>query len=56
MKTLTEAQAKALIELINRLDPISLARHQEDVAHISLIGRPEDIFALDAYLMEKKKP
>ncbi len=42
---------KELVELVNRLDSISLGIHQPDVACITLIGYPEDILALDAYLM-----
>lgn len=51
---MTRLTDKELAELINRLDPITLAVHKTDVAHISLIGYPADVFALDDYLMEKK--
>ncbi len=44
---------KELAELINKLDPITIHIHKGDVAHISLIGYPADIFALDDYLMKK---
>ena len=46
---------KELVELVNRLDPISMHFHQVNVAHISLIGQPEDIVALDAYLEQKER-
>jgi len=46
---------KELVELVNRLDPITLHFHQVDVAHIALIGQPEDIIALDAYLEQKER-
>ena len=47
---------KQLVDLINRLDPIVVAEHSPGVGHISLIGWPADIFALDIYLMNKTKP
>ncbi len=46
---------KELVALVNRLDSITLHFHQVNVAHISLIGQPEDIVALDAYLEQKER-
>lgn len=52
MKMLTD---EALLRLIKRLDPIAIAVHTGNVAHISLIGYPGDIYALDTYLMQKRE-
>ena len=43
---------KELAELISRLDTITTAVHQLDVAHLDLIGYPEDIFALEKHVLE----
>ena len=43
---------KELVDLISRLDVITVAIHQPDVAHIGLISCPKDILALDAHVME----
>ncbi len=44
---------KDLAELISRLDLITSALlHQDDVAHISIVGQPEDIVALEEHILE----
>ncbi len=43
---------KELVELISKLDTITSAVHQLDVAHVSLIGYPKDIFALEEYILK----
>ena len=52
---MNKAETKALIRLINRLDVIALKQHQEDVAAIHLIGRPEDVIALSDYLAQRSR-
>ena len=44
---------KDLAELISRLDLItSTLLHQDDAAHISVVGQPEDIVALEEHILE----
>ncbi len=43
---------KDLAELISRLDLITSALHKDDVAHIHVIGYPEDIIALEEHMIE----
>jgi len=43
---------KELLELISKLDVITIAVHRTDVAHIGLIGRPREVFALEKHVLE----
>jgi len=43
---------KELAKLISKLNIITLAVHQVDVAHIALIGYPEEVFALEKHVLE----
>ncbi len=47
---------KQLVDLINRLDSITVAEHSPGVGHISLIGWPVDILALENYLSSRTRP
>ncbi len=50
-----EEVEEAVLGTLERVDVISIVSHQEDVSHISLIGAPADVAALDTYLSKHKR-